>query len=328
MLLKRFLSPFMNISHTFRQDNLSVTNMRRIFQQKAIQHIYQHSVDWGVIFYTNSDRLVYYTLASVKSKKHDVRIFAAAIMFTHTHQSAQAISYSVLYRYLHDLDTSFARLYNARYHRKGKLFGRPPGYAQKVTLKAMKSNLVYVFNNHVEKGLCKRAVEERWSLLAYALSDHPFSPQIQRGDVSRALRRALKLVDRRIAANKALEYCDLDGIFSRLDPVETQQFIDYVISRYRLVDFGGTIAYFGSIENLLITVDSTTGGEYDIKEDYSRDKDCGYVALLQDSEVVEQLPNVFSMQDDLLLGMVSRLARSSVASPSQLRRFFHLRNDE
>lgn len=298
--------------------------MRKRFFRSAIQHIYLRCIDKGVIFYTVSDRLVYYTLASVKSQRRNVRVLAAAIMFTHVHQSVMSDSYPALYGYLHDLDTSFSRLYNAYHHRSGRLFGKPPGCSQKYSLKEKRTNLIYVYNNHVEKGLCRRAVDERWSLLAYAFSDHPFSPAIQKKTVSRPLRRALNLVDRRVAKCRALEYCDLDGIFARLTPVESQQFVDYVISRYRLVDFAQAAACFDSLEKMVVAADSTTGGEYDINEDFSREGDSGYVALIRDAASAGYLRDIFSMSEERIFNAVESALARSVATPNQVRKFFHL----
>lgn len=293
----------------------------------AVQHIYQRSLDKGVIFYSTSDRLVYYTISSVKAKKWHVRVSAAAIMYTHLHQSAEAESLVELRGYLHDVGTSFSKQYNARYGRVGRLFARRPGRSQKVSLKEKRSNLIYVYNNHVEKGLCRRAVEERWSLLAYAFSDHPFSPPIQQRSMSRALARATKLVVRRVAAGKPLDYGDLDAISSRLDAVEWQQFIDFVIVKYALVDYGRAESYFGTMENLLVAVDSTTGGEYDIAEDYSRDADTGYRNLARAAQDGGYLSHIFSMSEERRNEVVRDVVHLSLASPHQVRKFFHLEKD-
>lgn len=298
-------------------------DIRKSFRPKSIQHVYQRSLDRGVLFYTVADRLVYYTLAAVKSKKHNVRVYAAALMFTHIHQSLAPYSLDDLLWYLHDLDTSFVRLYNARYHRTGRLFDQRTGRSQKLSLKEKRTNLIYVYNNHVEKGLCRHAVDERWSLLAYAMSDHPFSPEMKK-PVSRHLSRALKLVDRRVEAGKALEYCDLDGIFSRLDRTELQQFIDYVISRYRLVDFEGAAAHFGSLENLIAAADATTGGEYDIREDYSKDRDTGYAILARNAAANGYLRDIFVLSDEARLEAAEMSVRLAGVSLDQIRRFFRL----
>lgn len=209
----------------------------------------------------------------------------------------------------------------------GRLFARRPGRSQKVSLKEKRSNLIYVYNNHVEKGLCRRAVEERWSLLAYAFSDHPFSPPIQQRSMSRALARATKLVVRRVAAGKPLDYGDLDAISSRLDAVEWQQFVDFVIVKYALVDYGRAESYFGTMENLLVAVDSTTGGEYDIAEDYSRDADTGYRNLARAAQDGGYLSRIFSMSEERRNEVVRDVVHLSLASPHQVRKFFHLGKD-
>lgn len=299
-----------------------------------MQHIYQRGKDHGVIFYTTEDRLVYYTLAAVNAKKYSIIVPAASIMFTHLHQSVIAASLENIRAYLHDTGTSFTRLYNNRYKRKGKLFERLPGRAQKFGAKDKRSNLIYVYNNHVEKGLCRQASEERWSFLAYAASDHPFSKPIMLSKASSSIRKALHLIDRRIAKQKGLEYTDLDKVTASLTEEEIEQFIDYVISRYALIDFGYATAFFGTLDNMILAINSTTGGEYEINEDYTRYKDTAYIELckmLTDKEIATRcgLPSadigrIYNLSDEELsdiLSHTSRYCRS--VTRDHIHRFFH-----
>ena len=294
------------------------------FSPSALQHVYQRAVDKGVIFYTTEDRIVYYTLASVKAKRHAVTVPAASLMFTHIHQSAQAHSLGELRDYLHDVDTAFSRRYNNRYHREGRLFDKPAGMAQKSSLKSKKSNLIYVYNNHVEKRLCTSAARERWSLVAYAFSDHPFSEKIDTGKVSSTLKKAMRLVDRRLKKLKPLGYDDLDKIFPQLDGKEGEQFIDYVISRYRWVDFDAAAGHFRNPDAMMTAIDSTAGGEYDIREEYTNQPDTPYRDLVALVAGRGLLGEIYTMSDGQPNNIIRLARRTTSASPHQIESFFHL----
>lgn len=300
---------------------------RRGFSSQATHHIYQRCASHGVLFYTVEDRLVYYTLAACKAKKHGIIVSAAALMYTHIHQSVHAPSLNALRAYLHDTGSSFSRLYNHHYGRHGRLFEKDPGRSQKYSSKDKRSNLAYVYNNHVEKGLCARAVEERWSLIAYACSTHPFSEKIVKRKASKALLKAIRLVNRRAEALKAMEYCDLEKVFDQLVGEEREQFIDYVISRYAWIDYSYAVAHFDSLSAMIIALDTMTGGEYEIREDYTKLKDTGYQELIQMAEKTGLLKDVFRMSTEEKIDAAYLLDRMTRAHPDHLRRFFHFRPD-
>lgn len=295
----------------------------REFSPGAIQHIYQRAIDRGVIFYTVEDRLVYYTLAAVNSKKHGVRVYSASIMFTHLHQGVQARTMNILRAYLRDSNCAFVRLYNNRHSRTGRLFEKPPGCSQKETSKDKRSNEIYIFNNHVEKKLCSRAVEERWSLLAYALSDHPFSKELDFKKASKTLQKAIRLVDRRIKKLKGLEYTDLDKILPNLDVTEHEQFIDYVISQYAWIDFSAAESLFEDRESMILAIDSTTGNEFDINEEYSKLSDSPYQELVNFAAEEGVLNDIFGLDASPKANLIMNAYRNTSAKLYHLRKFFH-----
>jgi len=294
------------------------------YSPSSVLHIYQRAIDQGVIFYTLEDRLVYYSVAASKAKKHNVKISAAAIMYTHTHQSVQAESINVVLDYLHSVDTSFAKMYNNHYHRKGRLFEKYPGISQKTTSKAIRSNLVYVFNNHVEKGLSRRAVDERWSFLPYVLSNHPFSEALFENRIGKVLQKAINLVDRRVNKLHNLTYFDLKRILPYLDTREKKQFVDYLIWRYAWVDFSLAVSQFGSKEALIVATDSTSGGEYDLREEYSRESDVGYRRLIEYTDACGFLPKVHSSSTSERTDTAVTAAKRAGVSIHQLKKFFHI----
>lgn len=293
------------------------------FYPDAIQHIYQRAVDRGVIFYHVEDRLVLLTTAAVNKRKYGIIIPAFAVMFTHIHQSAISRSRLLLSKYLQDTNSMVSRAYNAEYSRIGQLFERPPGISQKKSWKDKKSNIIYVYNNHVEKKLCARAIDERWSLLAYAFSDHPFSEPITRP--SKALVMAMKLVDRRVAKGLPLKYKDLHRVFSRVSHKEAEQYIDYVISRYALVDYDAAAKYFEDISSMVTAIDSTTGGEFNIKEDFYNAPDAPFIELGEWFRKHSNAKSPYELTESEKLDMAARAKRETTAWDTHLRRFFHIK---
>lgn len=293
------------------------------FSPCGVQHIYQRAVDKGVIFYTLEDRLVYYTISAVNARKHGVKVAAASIMFTHIHQSVQVENLDDLYSYLHDTDTAFSRLYNFRHSRRGRLFEKPPGRAQKLYSKDKRSNLIYVYNNHVEKKLCNKAVDERWSLLAYALSDHPFSERLDMKSASRTLQKAIRLVNRRIGKLKGLEYCDLDKILPNLDEREKEQFTDYVIFHYSWIDYSVAAQMFDGQEKMITAIDSTTGAEYAIKEEFSKHSDRAYLDLVDFARERGCLNSVYALTDADKADNMFEAMSTTAAAVHHLKKFFH-----
>lgn len=267
--------------------------------------------------------LVYYTLSAVNARRHCVEVTSASIMFSHIHQGVRAVSLKDIDSYIHDTNTSFARLYNFRYQRKGRLFQKPPGRAQKSSDKSKRNIEIYIYNNHVEKRLCRRAVDERWSLLAYAGSEHPFSRPLEIKKASKILQKALRLVDRRIRKLEGLEYVDLDRILPFLDEVEREQFVDYVISRYSWIDYKASVDLFGSYEQLVMAADSTTGAEYDIKEDHYGESDRPYLELIRFAKAKGILEGIYTLDAGRKADFVLDALRYTSASPHHLKSFFH-----
>lgn len=292
----------------------------------AVQHVYQRAKDHGVIFYSLEDRLVYYTLAAVKSKKFGVTVLAAAVMYTHLHQSLRACKLSRLRKYLNSLNSTYARLYNRHYHRENGFFDWNPGRAQKSSPKAKRSNIIYVFNNHEEKRLCDKALEERWSLLAYAKSDHPFSKAIDYKYASDQMMKAIRLVDKRLEEASYLSYKDLAKILPQLSETEIEQFADYVIDQYKLIDYEAAGELFGGIDNMIASIGNTTGSEFDLKEDYTSVTDEAYVELIEYADKEGFAYKVYRLELNEKLEWVNKAKILTTATLHHLCKFFHIQH--
>ena len=138
-----------------------------------------------------------------------------------------------LVEFMSNVAIQFVKEYNRYHNRVGPLFSECFGSAPKAGLKLLRTAIAYLFNNPVERLLCKRAQEYRWNFLAYAASDNPFSDPLVLKKASRRLRRALKEVD------GGINRCTLN--------TETVLFTPYQPWGFRITLFG--FADFGLLGN-------------------------------------------------------------------------------
>lgn len=262
-------------------------------------HCYQRPKDRGVIFYTVSDHLLYFTIMCIRSVQYKVKILKCVQMPDHTHHSVIEYENGHLSAFIQDVTSTFTREYNAVHGRKGPMFKTPFGRAVKKTSKSIRTNLTYLDNNPVERQLVSAAEDYRWNYLAYAVSSHPFSPKIVLRNASMPLRRALKMVKDRHSKGRYLTGTLLRQLFDSLPcKLEREQLTDYIISTYSVIDHKAAISHFKSYENELITAHANTGSEYDIKEQFIGRSDACYVKMtraLLASGLVKDIREIFSM---------------------------------
>lgn len=65
---------------------------RRKFYIDILNHCYQRTADDGVLFYTFSDHLVYFTLFCVLARKYNIQVLALCQMPDHVHDCIVAKS--------------------------------------------------------------------------------------------------------------------------------------------------------------------------------------------------------------------------------------------
>lgn len=243
---------------------------KRRFAGGLPEHIYIRGVRKQVLFFDTIDRLAYYTRYAVMVKKKRVRTLALSIMYDHLHSLSifdEAIEMSDLIR---DHLSCFARDYNMDAGRTGPLFECAYGSAPKGDVKKTRSAIIYIGNNHVEKKLCEKAEECRWSFVAYLNSDHPYSEKLDRNRMSHRLKLSLSCVDSCCKAGIPLSFHALRTYYDGLTEKEAEQLTDYIITSYFPIDRQQVLSYFnGDYQTFLTALHSTTGNDFDIREDYS-----------------------------------------------------------
>lgn len=300
---------------------------RRKFYKNTLTHCCQRTADGGVLFYTYSDHLVYFTHYCISARKHHIRVLAMCQMPDHVHDSVLTDRKENMERFKCETNTSFSRKHNERFHRKGPVLEGPYGRAPKFEDKRIRSNLIYVENNPVERKLTVHAEEYRWNYLAYAESDHPFSEKLVIRKASWPLQKAVREVKAQFKAGKPMNYAQLERLFLPLDRKERLQLTDFIIVTYNVIDYQAAIAYFGSYEKLLTATHSTTGSEYDMKERFVGKSDVCYnqmTTLLLQEGIVKDIHDLLSLSDDVKYELYLFLQHSVDALPEQIARFLHL----
>lgn len=229
-----------------------------------------------MLFYRVADHLVYFTVESVIARRHNLPIQASCHMFTHTHDMVAAADPSQLIAFEHDLNIIFTREYNEETGRKGRLFEGPFGSAAKCSEKDKRSALIYIFSNPVEKKLVRRAIDDRWTFLAYYDNAFPFSSKPMLSQCRWALRNAMKEVDIEYRCGRYLGYAILRRMFEGLNEEEPWQLTDYIIHRYFYLDVKGSSKLFNDLSGMVKTVDETKGKEFEVGEEIDKWSDVPY----------------------------------------------------
>ena len=242
---------------------------RRKFYRGVVNHVYQRAIDGFQLFYTREDCLVFFTIFSVCAEIAGIQVLELCLMHNHIHLLLKTETIQELSAFMDHFTSWFVREYNMYVGRKGKLLKKNFGSAPKWDDKKLRSSIIYVGNNPVEKCFCRRASEYRWNFLAYRDTPNPFSQPLLRRNASSSMRKALQEIDAMVSLNLPLKYVQLNRFFEKLNDYESEQLIDYIISSYLPFDYDELESRFNSFDSMLHAMESTTGSEYDINE--SRD---------------------------------------------------------
>ena len=288
------------------------------FHKGAYQHVYQITSDGGIAFYDAIDCLVYFTEFCVKSQQYNVEVDCVAIMRNHLHFGLRANEL----RDISLLIGSSASYYTRSFNKKGRLKVSFKTYDrdEKIDSKQRRNNIIYIANNPVEKKACSKAIEYKWNFLAYSNNSNPFSicPVISKSSI--IFRNAISCVRLLHQKRKPLNYYFFNSIMPKLNSSEKLQLVDYIISTYSVINHKATEAEFKSREDMIIAINSTTGSEYNIHEEFSK----------EDYKHYNEIGSMISKMggNNYFLNSPERLITDCYlytnASPFEISRYFHL----
>lgn len=311
---------------TFVEKMKKKANRRRRFFNGELNHIYQRTISGFNIFYDIEDYIVYFTIFSVLIKCYDITAVGLCLMIDHIHMLLIAGDRKILSKFMDHCTSVFVREYNFNICREGGLFRKRFGSAPKIGLKAIRTAIAYLFNNPVEKQLCKKAEEFRWNFLAYARNAHPFSGQIPYRDMRGALKKAVKEVKYAYEMNNHLKYAQVRRMFSKLNGNEKEILIDFIISTYNPFDYNKLIGWYGSYESMLTAINSNTGSEYEMNEEYNSFPDNEYEKMksIISGSGINPIRKVTQLSAEHKAQLFKTIKGKTNASTKQISKFLHL----
>ena len=302
---------------------------KRKFIPDAYEHIYQHGINYNLIFYSLEDRLVFFTIFAVMAWQYGICVLTLALMFNHFHTLLRATSSKVIALFIGTVTSTYAMAFNRDAGRKGALFEKAYGSAPKTGDKKVRTNIAYIFNNSVEKQLFHRAEDDRWNFLAYIGNDHPFSPPIVLEKVSRHLKASLKEVERHVKDHAYLRYPVIRRLYKKLSANEREQLTDYIISRYLPIDKAALLSFYKNYPSMVLAINSNTGSEYDLKEEYKADSDLAYremLGILGKSSFSGKPHSVIAAPSEKKGKIADYFRQATSAKDYQIARLLHLTN--
>ena len=299
---------------------------RRKYNGEAFEHVFQRAKQYRVVFYSSEDRLVFYTIFSIMAWRYGVSVLALALMYNHYHTLFKSVLPKVRALFIGTVTSTYAKAFNRDSGHKGALFEKAYGNALKLGEKKVRTTVSYCYNNSSEKRLVVRAEQDRWNFLAYIDNDHPFSEPIILEKASARLRAALKEVDAHVADHAYLRYGCIRRLFGGLSARENEQLTDYIISRYLPIDKELLLSFYKDYDSMVMAINSNTGSEYDIREEYRNDSDEPYtqmIKMLSTSSFASNPHRILSASPEKKARIASVLRRTTSAQEYQIGRFLH-----
>ena len=253
---------------------------KRKSSESGCQHVYQNTERGILLFYSDEDRFVFLSLFKVLSVKYDIVALALALMYNHTHSLIEEPSLDVMAKFYGEVASRYAVAFNRDCGRKGPLFKKAYGNSPKRGDKVIRTSIAYNFNNSVEKHLFARIEQDRWMFIAYLKSDHPFSEPIVIRESSHRMRNRLSMLKNLSSRNIPLTYGYVRKLFDGLNEKEAMQMKDAIIVAYMPINKEALLSYYRSYEDMVIAINSNTGSEYDIKEDFDDASHISYREML------------------------------------------------
>lgn len=317
---------YADIKHTFADEHLIVDVMRRKFSADGIMHIYQRTIHGFNLFYSLEDFLVFYTIVSVQARKFKIYLWGMCMMVDHIHILASAEYLDQISGFISASSSIYIKDFNSSIGRKGSLFEPEYGSALKIEMKKIRSAVAYLFNNPVEKLLCRLAEGYRWNFLQYYDPERKISIP-KRKSLSRPMQRALKIIDNAHRKNEYLKHALLINIMRPLDKKETEMLTDYIITLY--FPFIKTMPqkFFRSYNDMVIAVNSNTGSEYDIDEKHYCKTDVPYRAMTQylKKHGIADAKSLITESEEVKRQYYRMLREETSATPVQIRKFLHIK---
>lgn len=306
---------------------------KRRFAAGECMHIYQRSVKGFNIFYDLEDYLVFYTIFSIVARQYRITVLMLCIMINHVHILLSSMNLKAVSDFIMHYTSMFVREYNEDIGRKGRLFHKSFGSAPKKGSKSIRSAIVYIGNNPVEKDLCASAEQYAWNFLTFMGPD--MEPQVAVRSLSKKLQKAFKEVTDMRQKSAYLGYARLRRLFRNLSSDEKSLLVRHIIHEYFPFEKEILLSFYGSYDDMITAMRSTSGSEYDIREVYYPESDSVYQDMSSlvrkyaaDPLMKKQVRRVTTLNVDRKLEIAGLLRHHTAASLRQIENFLNLSVDK
>lgn len=297
---------------------------KRRFYSGECLHVYQRTVSGFNIFYDREDFIVFYTVFSVMSHLYNVCVMELCLMIDHIHVLLSADSLEDISSFVRHYSSQYVLEYNHSVGRHGPLFHKSFGSAPKKGSKKIRSTIVYIGNNPVEKRLCNFAPEYRWNFLAYISDANPFSVAVPMSRCRCSLRKAMTEVKCCRQANRYLTYGQLRRMFYGLKKDERELLTDYIIRQYWPFDTDVLLSFYENCADMFHAMKSTSGADHDIHEMYYPDPDSAFrdmIRVVRNEYQIEPVRSVTVLPLEAKLEIARMLRLKTSASKWQIEKF-------
>ena len=298
-----------------------------VYREGVVQHIYQRAKGKHLIFHSRRDCLVFFSILCVAAEKYGVRLLGVCLMVDHIHLLVEVTSLNQLSGFVRYYASAFSRVYRSEYPAVDFSFQSHYGRATKIGDKAIRTAIAYLYNNPVERQLSSRAENARWNFLAYARSKAPFSERYVASRARRVMRMAVEEIKADRKEGRPICYQEMKRMMEGLGSSELDQLCDIIVGVYNVIDYEALISYYKDYGQMLMAINSNTGNEYDIKEDFVGGSDEIYLKMtrfLISSREVSDIGDLLRMPEDGRRRMREPLSLFTGASFKQVDKFLHL----
>lgn len=295
------------------------------FNPDAIHHIYTISEDGGIIFYSEFDYLVFFTILCTSARRYGVTIVSVCIMRNHVHLGVIAEDKVIITRFMKSIIGTFVKEYNSRNGSYTLKFKRSFGIAGKNGEKEKRTCIIYIANNGVDKKGSSSTIEYKWNFLKYIDNPHPYSEKVVIRRMTPRMSSAMSAIRTCFNNGHIIRYSFFENVYRNLSVLEKKQIKDYIISTYNVIDYKAAIALFNTAEKMLTAMEASTGKEFDVGEEYVYEDYRHYDSLVSiacKNKLIGPSGQLVCTRESI--AAVSRLFHyNTYASELEINRFLH-----